>query len=912
VDLRERDAWREADRLLDDLLDLEPSARDARLATLDATDPALAARVRRLLQAHARDDGPVDAIARAVPLACDLSGRVLGRWRLEVEIGRGGMAAVYRATSLHGPAGQLAAVKVLTLGALAQGGRERFVREQHVLARLRHPHIAPLYDAGIAEDGTPWLAMALVEGERADAWCERTGCDVASRVDIACQVGAALAHAHRALIIHRDVKPSNVLVEHGGHARLLDFGIAQLVDGGSERTATALRALTPEYAAPEQFTGTPATTAIDVYGLGAFLHRLLTGRAPRAGGAAATQPASRIARDGAGVPPAQLRGDLDTILAKALAEKPEDRYASVEALVDDLQRWKARLPIRARPASLRYRSARFVSRHRIGVAATAAVMLAVGAGFAGVAWQAQRAQRAAEESAAQLRILQGVLDGLAPSDEAHRALSRPRIIEEAWTRAQGELATRPSVLATVEVGLADVAERAGAYPLALRLYEAARHRRARAFGADSAEVADVLWRSSDVYLQLDPPRPAEADGRAARAVALLAAREASPMAQVLALTNRAAVLGGDDRYEPALEALARAQALCRSREADPAACEGVALQQAALLRRQARHDEAVARLEPLLAARRARLGEGHAQTLHVASELAQSLQRGGHHARALAMLERIHAAQQRVYAEPTRETLATLQNLAEALANDGQWSRALALREAHIEQTRALYGERHSELASSQGNLAGLYFAMARFDEAHAAYLRCREGYEALYGPDHAGALICLGNEGDVLRELGRLDEAEALQRRALEAMARVFGAASPQLASRASNLARTRLARGDARGAIALFDRSLQLRDSPAAGADLVRAYRAAALLDAGRVRDADAASRGALAGLEREFGRAHRYYGEGLAMRLRVACAAGAADCPARRAEARAQLARADLAGAARARLLAALGAG
>ena len=376
MDAAERDAWRQADDLFNQLVELPPTQRDARLAELEPGS-MLRVFVERLLAADAADTGLLEC---PIPIALlpqaqgALTGRRLGRWRLLEEIGRGGMSVVYRAVADEGATGQVAAVKVLTLGALAEQGRERFLQEQRALLRLRHPYLATLYDAGVADDGTPWLAMALVEGRRIDQWCEDRALDVHARVRLVLQVCEALNYTHRSLVIHRDIKPSNVLVDEDGHVRLIDFGIARLIDGSAERTTTALRALTPEYAAPEQFAGASPSTMMDVYGLGALLYRILAERPPRppvghdgppmqspssaVRGAAQLQALERRRRT------RQLRGDRDTVVIKALAEKPEHRYASVEALAEDLKRWLSKRPIRARTATLPYRFAKLVSRHR--------------------------------------------------------------------------------------------------------------------------------------------------------------------------------------------------------------------------------------------------------------------------------------------------------------------------------------------------------------------------------------------------------------------------------------------------------------------------------------------------------------------------------------------------------------------
>nr|WP_255681971.1 serine/threonine-protein kinase [Luteimonas sp. BDR2-5] len=318
---------------------------------------------------------------------------------MEAEIGRGGMAIVYRARRAQGMASQKAALKILTLGALGNAGRERFRREAGILARLNHPNITALVDSGVADDGTCWLAMPLVEGERIDCWCENQALDARATVRLYLQVCTAVAYAHRNLVVHRDLKPSNVLIEPGGHVRLLDFGIGQFTDATDERTRTMWRALTPGYAAPEQLRGDPPSTAIDVYGLGALLHRLLTGRTPRTGdGSETTRPSLlvRQADDAYHHNYVPLKSDLDRVLLKALAEAPEQRYASAEALALDLQRWLDGRPVLAQKPKLGYRVRKFVVRNKVGVAAAVLLVASLAGGIGATLWQAGEARQQAE------------------------------------------------------------------------------------------------------------------------------------------------------------------------------------------------------------------------------------------------------------------------------------------------------------------------------------------------------------------------------------------------------------------------------------------------------------------------------------------------------------------------------------
>ena len=384
--------WQAADALFDQWLDLPATQRPSWLARQDAEPPVLL-RLEQLIAAHQRPRASMD------PAGGDLAGCQLGDWTLETELGRGGMAVVYRAWREQGMARQQAAVKILTLGALGATGRERFHREAAILARLNHPNVTALVDSGVAEDGTCWLAMPLVDGQRIDGWCEAQSFDARQIVRLYLQVCDAVAYAHRNLVIHRDLKPSNVLVDRDGHVRLLDFGIGQFADDEGERTHTMWRALTPGYAAPEQLRGAPPTTAMDIYGLGALLHRLLTGRTPAGGenGTQSTRP-SLLVRDASDayhrhyVP---LKSDLDRVLLKALAEDPEQRYPTAEALAEDLRRWLDGRPVLAQKPKLGYRARKFITRNKAGVAAAVLVAASLAGGVTATLWQAGEARRQA-------------------------------------------------------------------------------------------------------------------------------------------------------------------------------------------------------------------------------------------------------------------------------------------------------------------------------------------------------------------------------------------------------------------------------------------------------------------------------------------------------------------------------------
>jgi serine/threonine-protein kinase len=438
----ERTRWQAVSPLLDELLEAGAAQREARLAQIRRQDRALADDVAALLAREAAVETAqfLEGSALEATGAASLAGRTIGSYTLERPLGQGGMGAVWLARRSDGRFEGRAAVKFLNLALLARGGAERFRREGSMLAKLAHPNIARLIDAGV-DGGQPYLVLEYVDGLPIDRWCDARSLGVEARIRLFLDVAAAVAHAHGKLILHRDLKPSNILVTADGHVKLLDFGIAKLIEDPeqaappTELTQAAGRAFTPEYAAPEQVQGGEATLATDVYALGVLLHVLLAGAHPTAVSAGAPMAQLRALVETelprlsdsalrAGAAPQlvrALRGDLDNIVARAAKKAPAERYPTVDALADDLARHLKHEPVSARPDSLAYRVGKFVRRHRIGVGAASATVLALLAGIVGTAWQAVEASRARDMMVAQWqraeatnRLLSVVLSEVSP------------------------------------------------------------------------------------------------------------------------------------------------------------------------------------------------------------------------------------------------------------------------------------------------------------------------------------------------------------------------------------------------------------------------------------------------------------------------------------------------------------------
>ncbi len=478
--------WQRLSPLLDTLLELEPDACAARLAELRVQDPRLADDLAELLAMEAAGD---DFLSEPLvpPLPGVRAGASVGPYELERMLGEGGMGQVWLARRADGLYERRVALKLLRPGLADPGLRLRFTRERQILARLEHPHIARLLDAGISSDHQPYLALEYVEGEPITDWVRARDPGVATRVQLFLQVCEAVSHAHTNLIVHRDLKPSNILVTPLDDVRLLDFGIAKLLDTpdhAPEHTRTGLRAFTLHYAAPEQIRGEPVTTMTDVYSLGVVLYELLTGRKPyqlkRNSDAQwedailnvdPQRPSLALQRDadGKAAGPAirrrarEVAGDLDNIVLKALAKKPEQRYPSVEAMALDLQRWLDGKPVHARPQSLSYRIGKFVSRHRWALATASAVSVVMVAALGIVAWQARQAVSESARAQAMQNFVVGLFETAGGVPDG-APVDIHRLLDDGERRIERELGNQPvaraelmGVVARLRLGLGDYA-----------------------------------------------------------------------------------------------------------------------------------------------------------------------------------------------------------------------------------------------------------------------------------------------------------------------------------------------------------------------------------------------------------------------------------------------------------------------
>ena len=655
-------------------------------------DPGLAAELESLLtERDALDrDGFLEGAAVVIPHP-SLAGLRVGAYALVSTLGRGGMGTVWLAERTDGRFTRKAAVKLLNAGLVGRSGEDRFRHEGSLLARLTHPNIAHLIDAGVTSGGQPYLVLELVEGEHIDEYCERRSLPVEARLRLFIDVLEAVAHAHSNLIVHRDLKPSNVLVREDGVVKLLDFGIGKLLEDEANAmpalTRDGVRPLTPEYAAPEQLTGGAITTATDVHALGVLLYVLLGGPNPAAGtsGSAAdlirviveTEPPrlSQVAPHGKA-----LRGDLDNIVAKALKKRPEERYTSVTAFADDLRRYLRQEPVSAQPDTFTYRATKFLQRRARLVAAAASVLLLVAALVAfytvRLASERDRARLEADKSARMSELLASFLTGADPYATRDREPTVRNILDAGAERVQKELADQPELRAEMLNVIGRVYQRLGMLDTARPLLEEALAIGRRAGGVETVRLAQSLNELGILLRERGDPEGA---------VPLLE--------EALAMRRR--LLGDKDKdVAVTLVELGRANA------------------------DRGLNDRAESLYRDALATRLEIFGEVHREVSTSEADLALVLLRRGDLAAAEPLFRDAHAINLKVLGEDHPNTGASWNNLGLLLLGKGDYTGAEPMFRQALAIRQKQFGTRHPSLWTNMVNLATVLIEQERYGEA--------------------------------------------------------------------------------------------------------------------------------------------------------------------------------------------------
>jgi len=727
--------WARLRRLLDEALDLPVGERDRWIERLGADDAAFKPRLRALL-AHAAGTS-VDRLLQTLPkIETDAfagrpadsdeasePGQRVGPYRLLRQIGEGGMASVWLAERTDLLQGRRVALKLPHGAWRGAAWAARLEREREILATLAHPNIARLYDAGVSDSGQPYLALEYVEGRCIDVHCRERALALQERLRLFLQVARAVAHAHAKLVVHRDLKPSNILVTADGDVRLLDFGIAKLLEAGAQQTALTQQggaALTPEYASPEQISGQAIGTASDIYSLGVVLHELLSGQRPykvaRQSRAALEEAVlhAEPARPSNMVAQRQqrkaLRGDLDAIVLKALKKQPEQRYGTVEALADDIQRHLDQLPVMARPDSKAYRVRKFAARNRLAAGAAAAVLAAVTLGGGIAVWQAHTAREEQQKAEEVKQFLASILSEADPWESRGKSSSVAELLQQARQQIDAKFAARPplqvELLNIVGMGLLHHRDLAGA--------QAALQQAART--ADQHLAPDHPQRlRARIYiaeLHLERGQPAMARSELTLVLPALRAGGGDPADLVTALSD-----------------------LCTA-----AINEG-------------RYDDAVATAEEGDRHARSRLGERHPLTAGVAVTLGLAHLYAGHHDLALQAAERGHRLTYAVYGHAAKrpQTIEATDVYARALAGVGRLQPGVEMLERALSDAAELAGPSSLVVGLLKWKLASL---QVRFGQIRQALVHSDDGLRLIAqydGPNSIRHARALGVRGSAL-----------------------------------------------------------------------------------------------------------------------------------------------------------------
>lgn len=824
--------WRRLRPLLEQALDIDdPAARAAFLQALPAEQQELRAQIESLLAAHADAPpmaSPVAALAAHVVSAEEAETRAdqervgtrVGEFQLLRLLGSGGMGAVYLAERDSGGFRQRVALKLIRGSARSGSVRLRFAHERQILAQLRHPNIAALLGGGETDDGSPWFSMEYVDGQAITDYCRERGLGMEGRLRLLARAGAALAYAHRNLVVHRDIKPSNVLVDAEGRVKLVDFGIAKLIGEAPGISLTQHRGIgpmTPEYAAPEQFRGGRITASTDVYQLGVLLFRLLSGRLPyRADQSDAGAWARAVSEDeplklrqaldtrtreshGAhasrerlrdSVEPAEfrrlrraLRGDLEAIVHKALAKSADDRYASMDALVADLEAVLDDRPVSARQPTPWYYAQRFVARHRIAVAlvglsglglvlATTVAVNRARLADANAA-EALAAARQAQHEAERARAMQGFVAGLFQVDDPGinrgEQLTANAILEAGAARLAGPDFKDPRTRGELELLLGRTYLSIGEHRRALPRLEAAVAALRQAPDAAPVQLASALERAALCAIRTAQVALAEEHLREARALALPLDDGSAEFHLNLRLTESSLMR---DRGEPERAALLTAEALD--------------------------------------------LAQKHPQAIGVEARVTAMQRHGvlladlGRNAEAEALLTQAHELTRKSFGDADVRTVTIYQSLGWFYMGIGQLERASDHLERARVDLRALLGEHNLRYGVNAHNRGLLYSRQGRLDDALEAFGIAERLARELAGAESLERAWALTNIGWIQTRLGDFKAAVATYGIEGQIWERTTPVDSPIRAAHQYAMARALRGAGDAAGVREHLERSV------------------------------------------------------------------------------------------------------
>ena len=825
---------RRVDSIFDAAIDLPLEDQTAYVARAAADDDALHAEVLELLREYHRSDSFLDSPAAqiAAPLldaAAALAGPVpdrIGPFRVVREIGRGGMGRVFLAERADGQFEQRVALKVIQSG--TPGIVKRFVEERRILALLAHPGIARLLDGGITSGGLPYFAMELVDSEPIDRYCDAHELSLDQRLDLFANVCDAVSYAHQHLIIHRDLKPSNILVTAAGQVKLLDFGIAKVLDvhGSSpDLTRTEFSVMTPEFAAPEQVRGTSISTATDVYSLGVLLYMLLAGARPYdVRGKSPGEVERIVCRE---VPPEpstqapaavarRLRGDLDLIVMTALQKAEDRRYQSPAALAQDLQRFRDGHAIFARRDSRSYRFGKFVGRHRVAAAAGALVVV----GLAGAASRervlrnrAELAVRKASEVEGFLVNVFDVADPMGRQANNGGSVTARELLDRGASRIDSTLAGQPEVQAQLRNVLGRVYTNLGLYDKATPLLQRSLAQRAELRGPPDSSLAATMDLLGMSLLRQDKYAEAEPLYREALVIVQAAHGDSSSEAGDV-MNDLGLLLQRNSKLEEAEQLLRRSLDIKMRELGENHPLTAATMQNLAMtLQTRARYPEAETYHRRSLAAKRKALGDAHPSVTISLNNLANLLTRQmGKLEEGEALVREALALDRQMFGENHSYVAESLRNLGIIMRMQGKFAEADSLLRQALAINRTIFTEPHERTATNLSAIALTQYAAGNGQAAIDYTRQSLAQYRALLGEEHLNTIILTGSLGFTLAEYGDPKEAETLLRASQARLDSANGAHRNQFYANDLALGKALLAQGRTDDALPILERAVAM----------------------------------------------------------------------------------------------------
>lgn len=819
------DRWEKIQSLFEKALELEPSARENFLKHECGDDKELFDEVVSLISADEKQHSIFSGSAGDYIAIDDanLDGKIFGTYRTIKQIGIGGMGSVYLAERIDGHFEQKVALKIVKPGMNSNEIIRRFEDERQILARLQHPNIARLLDGGISDLGLPYFTMEYVEGKPITDYCDENNLTIEERLGLFKKVCEAVLYAHQNLVIHRDIKPGNILVQEDGTVKLLDFGIAKVFEDDEDQqrfvTRTSMRVMTPEYASPEQVRGEPVSTATDIYSLGLILYQLLTGCPPYEVTSTSALEMERIIcltepqkpstmvtkiilsppdrnqkyspdfisqKRKTTIPKLKKRvsGDLDNICLMAIRKETERRYSSIAQFITDIDNHLTGMPVIARKSTVSYRTKKFIQRHKAGVVVAASAVLIVAilttVYFMQLAEERDKAQLEAEKSKKVSEFLTGIFQLSDPEYSKGESITARELLDNGVKRIESELSDQPEVLANMLGVMGNVYKNLGLYPNALILLQRAYSINDSLLGSSSPETAKSLNDLAGINFAMGDYGPAvEKFNKAIGIRKNIYGEESLETAE--SKNDLAMVLREEGEYEEA-EILLNASLSVRKKILSSGSPEvAQSMNNLGLLKDDlGKYDEAKKLFEESLKIKEKLYGKIHPSVTETMGNLAFLLRQMGEYNEASKLFDETLEIDKKLFGDIHPAISTDLYNIASITALIGDLNSAEKLYTEVLELDKKLLGEEHPYIALDLNNLAGILSDKGEFEKAEQIYKESLAMNKKIFGDEHPEVATSLSNLGVMYNRWGKLSRAEPLLKSALDMRIKLLGKTHP------------------------------------------------------------------------------------------------------------------------------------